>query len=214
MLEYVQTIQLDIRRKVLKFNCECYYCAGAYTGSYTWKVHGDLIWIEIPKNASTTLKRRYDKAPFKMHNIVKIDTTQFKEGFVILRDPVDRFRSLLAHYFLPNGKKYSHGKKWIKAITKNTVNGNNVCELVLQNFKYLEYVIEPHHWSTQASFIPQEFYDLENKNFFGMRWVKQNFPISNKSPSEKVVITKIEETKIKQLYAEDYDLLKRIKGEI
>ncbi len=200
----------------MKFYCECSYCVGEATKSYTWQVSPRLIWVEIPKNASQSIKTRYlsDKT-FKMHNKKTINTEYFKEGFVILRDPVSRFKSLLAHYFLPSGGRYRSGKKWLDTyLAGREIDENNLCELVLSKFHNIKDIEEPHHWNAQSSFIPKEFYNLEKPHFLGMDWVKTKFPFQNRSQSELINIADIEIRKIKQLYAEDYNLIKTTKGEI
>lgn len=178
-----------------------------------------MVWIEIPKNGSHYLKhvRIKDQRTLITQNQIK----HYKRGFIIIRDPVKRFKSLLAFYFTNNvvpfiiDKIYPHipyprylGGNWLN---KLKIDNNNICDIVLDNFKDISQIEDSHHWSSQVSFIPDEFYNLdftvynleEMSTFFGVKGK------INSTNSSSIYVSKNNEQKIRNLYSKDVELYEK-----
>ena len=219
----------------MDFNCKCGRCN---TESYLWSL-GKLkfsnkyspektieairqlskkydYWVEIPKNASFALHY-----PFRVQegltNIEIKDLEKDKKGFFIFRDPIDRFKSMLSHYFI-DGARNGKGKEWLlgvigKDLLKN-ITGNNICDIILDNFNSLETIPESHHFNSQRFFIPDKFFDRLNYDVFNMNWAKNNLNEYNSSSSKDIFISRENEKKIKELYEDDFQLWEKIRGKI
>ena len=165
------------------------------------------VWVEIPKNGSTTIKRNF---PFTdTLNINKIKN--YSSGFCVLRDPVKRFKSLLSHYFLEGGGRYNHGKKWLtKNYRRTRVNGENIADIVLQDINKLQSIREPHHFNTQLSFIPKQFFELDC-TFYDISEIseKLNVPVLNTSPKEKITLSEEALKSVKEIYKDDFILYEK-----
>ena len=197
---------------MVKFNCKCDYCINDNfpNHSYYWtniNYSNGQVWIEIPKNGSGSIKHTIGKDRKKI-NVE--DVSNFEKGFVVLREPLDRFKSLLAHYLLDGGTRLRFGQKWLEEINIITeVNDNTVCDIALENFDKIELIKEPHHFNSQTSFIPDEFYNLNKFEFVPMEALdKLCDRHQNSSPSNDVIITEKNENIIKDLYKEDFELYK------
>lgn len=170
------------------FNCNCSYCTNF---TYLWRIGLDKVWVEIPKNASFVIK----DSNRKMTKINHKDIKPNDKVIVIIRNPVERFKSLLSHYFLPKGGRYKLGNDWLKLINiKQTVNGDNICDIVVKNFEKLNFIIEPHHWNPQISFYPNNIFDYDYQ-FISMDGVNKNFNVSRKSNTSDSNLINITEKK-------------------
>jgi hypothetical protein len=158
-----------------------------------------LLWVAIPKCGSTSIR---EKSP-SQKLICPSDVSKFKEGFAVLRDPVDRFKSLVAMFFLTG----SHGKHGHRLLGDHT--DSTIVEVVLCRFPEIEHMKGSHHWHTQKSFIPESFYKLENPHFYDMGWLRENYAVSNVGNSSCVQITEKQRKEILEIYAEDVELYER-----
>jgi len=167
------------------------------------------VHIPIPKCASQSIKKKYSLTPEKLRHDAQIlsDVSRYKEGFVVLREPIDRFKSLVRHYFLVNEK--GPGTKLLGHHDASTI-----VEVVLRNFSHLESVGGAYHWFTQKSFIPEAFYELEDPRFYDMEWLRKNCNVTNTSPSSSVKVSAEQREEILKIYAEDVILYERYIGPI
>tara|TARA_R100000008_G_C3586487_1_gene172821 strand:- start:1116 stop:1760 length:645 start_codon:yes stop_codon:yes gene_type:complete len=198
--------------------CECKYCQ---KNSYLWKINKNELWVEIPKNASTTIKvihniRDRTAVSVNKKEIINkvIHTGEIVRAWAILRDPIDRFKSLLSHFFLAGGRHHV-GKKWLESIRGDSpyytpklqhLNESNVCDAVLANMLFLNKIDEPHHFNTQKSFIPDILFDLKIINFYDMKWARKQWPTINSSKPNEIYISAKNEHIIRHLYADDFKL--------
>jgi hypothetical protein len=199
----------------MKISCNCEYCIN---NTYIWSVDNNAVWVEIPKNGSYNLKEfrfKFDSTireseQFSLLTKINIsEINNFTRGFVILRNPLERFCSLLSHYFI-NGSRFdsNKGPNWLNLLGIQNFNNSNICDIVLDNWEHIHLLAEPHHFNSQKSFIPDEFFNLyymvyhidELSLYFGL-----NKGI-NSSGSSDVVISDFNLQRIKQLYADDFEL--------
>ena len=182
-----------------------------------WELNNSEVWIEIPKNGSYNLKQlkfNYDsrysvesQPNSKIHKITKIDKSKHKTGFVILRNPIDRFKSLLSHYFI-NGSRLSMGSDWLKLIKAEYVDASNIADIVLDNWAVIGSIKEPHHFNSQKSFIPNEFFEIESK-FYDLKHLSSIFGVNsnvNSSNSSKIQLTENNLNQLHNLYTSDFEL--------
>lgn len=203
----------------MKFNCECDYCKHK---SYIWSINKKIIWIEIPKNGSyniKTIKFNFDSELNNLNDTILSEETletisNFKRGFVVLRNPYDRFKSLISHYFINGSRaKKGFGNEWLE---KNNIitDGNNLVDLVLNNFEKIQNIEEPHHFNTQFSFIPANFYNLNNLylDIFELSLFLSLNDNVNSSPSNDLILTDTQKEKIYKIYKDDFILYEKYIG--
>jgi hypothetical protein len=157
------------------FECNCDKCVDKR--DWYWG-KGYTIWVEIPKNGSSTLKKEFSKVVYLN------DFTNNKESFCIIRDPLDRFKSLLSSYFFINHRKEIIGKPWFDKYIGGEYDTQTISDIVINNFDKLSLIHMPHHFNSQSSFIPHEFYNC-NYKFFGMNYLDKYRP-SNVSISKDI----------------------------
>jgi hypothetical protein len=199
----------------MKINCNCEYCIN---NTYVWSVNNDAVWIEIPKNGSYNLKEfrfKFDSTKKESQQsslLTKINISEinnFTRGFVILRNPLERFRSLLSHYFI-NGSRFdsNKGPNWLNLLGIQNFNNSNICDIVLDNWEHIHLLAEPHHFNSQRSFIPNEFFNLsfmiyhidDLSLYFGLQTG------INSSDSSNIIISDTNFLRIKKMYEDDFDL--------
>ena len=176
------------------------------------------MWVEIPKNGSYNLKQfrfKFDstkKESEQVSLLKKINESEiksFKRGFVVLRNPIERFRSLLSHYFVKGGRfDNKMGPNWLHSLDIFDFNNDTICDIVLDNWNHIEKLAEPHHFNSQASFIPDEFFNLSHM-VYHMDELSLYFGLNaniNSSGSSDVVISDSNLERIKKLYADDFEL--------
>lgn len=179
------------------FKCYCKYCS---TKGYLWAIK-DTLWVEIPKNASSSIK-----SDNRMKQINEKEIPNYSHGFVVLRNPIDRFKSLVSHYFV-HGYRSALGKRWLNGLGIEDIHSENIVSLTLDNFDKLEKIQEPHHWNPQSSFIPKSFFDIPIKKFYDINEPNAyTYSHSNKSRSEEIILTEEEIERVKELYKDDVEL--------
>jgi hypothetical protein len=199
---------------VINFNCKCHYCRNV---GYVWRLlPSSTVWIEVPKNGSSGLKATLCRTKklipinntcffprvFKTIRSPVNDLSQFTNGMIVLRDPVDRFRSLLSHYFIyEKGHRKHIGTLWLRGIK---VNNQNICDVVLSDFDRLKDIGSVHHFNSQVAFIPDTFFLLSNIDFIDINDLsRRDVPHIGRSDSNGVVISDKNRKIIEELYHED-----------
>lgn len=190
----------------MDYSCNCVYCR---TKGYLWKVNRNTVWVEVPKNGSAVLKEKFFKSrkPLKESQVLGMS-----KGIVVVRNPIDRFKSMLSHYFI-DGTRVNTGKHWLKKrLGVTTFNSENIAEIVLTNFDDLSSIEEPHHFFTQSSFIPKEFYFLPEIEFVNLNNISSRFrvPKDNISSSSSIILNDSHIERLNFLYKEDFDLFDRV----
>lgn len=190
----------------MNFSCDCVYCR---TKGYVWKVHRNKVWIEIPKNGSAVLKQKHFKSRYPLKDSKILGQSK---GIVVVRDPIDRFKSMLSHYFI-DGTRVNTGKYWLKKRLGITIfDGEDIADIILSNFNQLSSIEEPHHFFTQSSFIPKEFYFLPETEFVNLDNLSERFrvPKHNVSSSSSIVLSDSHAEHLKVLYEPDFELFDRV----
>lgn len=203
----------------MKFKCECNYCK---TNTYNWLINNGIVWVEIPKNGSynfKTFKFNYNSEKVGevqpnslITSINEIDITNHKRAFVIIRNPIERFKSLLSHYFI-HGSRFSNnvGPYWLRSIGIHTANDSNICDIVLNNWDKLGSISEPHHFNSQASFIPNSFFEIPHM-VYNMNELSIMFGLQsnvNTSGISDVILSSSNLDRIRTIYSDDFELYKK-----
>tara|TARA_R110000796_G_C14425650_1_gene420483 strand:- start:138 stop:761 length:624 start_codon:yes stop_codon:yes gene_type:complete len=200
----------------VNFNCNCRYCQEI---SYVWEFNKKIVWVEIPKNATCYLKtflfkfendqwQNNSPQPFSLiKSIKKYQISNYKRGLLILRNPIDRFKSLISHYFIDGSKVHQGGKEWLNKYSNQYTSYNDVVDIVLNNWDKVSLLYQPHHWNTQNSFIPDNFFNLSN-HILTLEELPLFFSIPpvNISSSNKVFLSKNHINKLEKLYYDDFVL--------
>ena len=205
------------------------------TFSFIWALDDTTVWIEIPKNGSAAIKttrfgfivvnnkgtilppsKRCSLQPIEVSDIAK-----YRKGFIILRDPIKRFKSNIA-YFFSGGIKQHLGREWMIRngfLDKNSeikvfknIPIEDKIDLILNNWSKMDNFDGIHHFNSQAHFIPPEFDNLKYRMAFEMKDLSRIFGFEEKinySSSSTVLINNEQKAIIKELYKEDYDLIEK-----
>ena len=200
----------------MTFECSCHYCK---LNGYLWLLKNDMIWVEIPKNGSYNLKKfrlNFNSGPIQQepHALLKkidsIDLSIHKRGFVILRNPIDRFKSLISHYFI-QGNRAQFGKQWLANLGFYSYSNNDILDIVFDNWNKIGNISEPHHFNTQLSFIPTEFFQM-NHMVYDVDEITFMFGLQqgvNSSGSSNVYVNDENLKKIIDIYKDDIELYQR-----
>jgi hypothetical protein len=100
------------------------------------------------------------------------------------------------------------GPDWLNSLGIVDFNNDNICDIVLDNWNHIEKLSEPHHFNSQSSFIPNEFFNLSYM-IYHMDELSLYFGLDaniNSSGSSDVVISDSNLERIKKLYADDFEL--------
>ena len=205
------------------------------TFSFIWALDDTTVWIEIPKNGSAAIKttrfgfvviNKEDNIlpppkDCRIQPIEASDISKYRKGFIILRDPIERFKSNISYFFYKGVKQYL-GREWMirngfldeKIGFKGFKNIpiEDRIDLILNNWSKMENFDGIHHFNSQAHFIPSEFDNLKYRMAFKMKDLTKIFGFEDKinySSSKKVPINSEHEKIIKELYKEDYDLIEK-----
>ena len=202
----------------MKFNCDCDYCN--YNG-YLWLLKNNIVWVEIPKNASYNLKsNRFNfKGDYTIEQtpnahlmkISNIDLNIHKRGFVILRNPIERFKSMISHFFI-QGDRAQIGKHWLDKLGFNYYNNNNIVDIVFNVWDKIKSIYESHHFNSQSSFIPNEFFEIKNHMVYNTNEVSFMFGLPkgiNSSNSSNIFISDKNLKNILDIYKDDVDLYRK-----
>ena len=185
--------------------CKCKYCKGAglFPGfPALWILQNNKYWIEIPKNASKSIKDFT-----KVKETVDSFPNKDQQVFVVIRNPITRFKSLYNHYFV-DGYRKTVGHKWA---SENKINLKDPYSLdtiqsILDNLDKLSSKEEVHHFYPQSFFIPDSITNLkkvpisEVSSIFGT-------PIKNESKERKIKLTSSQQDFISNLYESDLQYL-------
>lgn len=207
-------------------NCKCKYCVYHNGFPILWELEEGVIWFEIPKNGSSSIKREYNlwnpwawrpkgapqEVPLqKLIPIEDFEPYRNTIPYVILRDPVDRFISLFKHYFLDEGRRFSKGAAFCEKLNKdiNTMDMNTRLDFLIDNLSELSADEEVHHFYPQAYFI-------DTKSFDDFKLVKledlsktlnvPNYGHIAATDAYDVQLNDEQERYIKTIYEDDYGL--------
>jgi hypothetical protein len=112
---------------------------------------------------------------------------------------------------MEKGGRYNRGKEWLAQYYRNVlINGENIADIVLQDINKLRNINEPHHFNTQLSFIPEQFFELDY-TFYDISEIseKLNVPVLNTSKREKIILSEDAIKSVKEIYKDDFILYEK-----
>ena len=178
--------------------CNCVTCK-RNGKSWSWYCKESIPnFIEISKNASSAVREKFKKNRIPYEKLSLDDSY-----FFIVRDPLDRFRSLIAHYF-SKGRRREYGDLFLKS-KKINHNIESIIDFVLDDFNCLNTIKDPHHWKSQCFFIPKKLAD-SNLIPINIKDVSDIFDLEviNSSDTENIKLSKNNIKKVKELYENDF----------
>lgn len=177
--------------------CNCNYCKkhGGFPVFWNLRPKGslvDILWFEIPKNGSASIKRAWPK---KVHinykDVLDIFLPPIRKfwpwnklqvnhtTYVVLRDPIDRFISLFKHYFSRAGIRYNLGDDFGKklGVDIKEMDQKTRFNFVINNLGELSTDEEVHHFYPQSYFIDTNI-KYTNINFINLRELSSSYLLS------------------------------------
>lgn len=187
-------------------DCKCWTCENwnsvgrtpatqNHSGRRIW-VREDVVdginiaWIEVPKNASTSLKRVFgDKRPLKIREADFHRVTSRNKVFAVRRNPYRRFISLYNYYTTGN----KSGPKFQKALQRAEIESKTpTVEEFCRVIYHLDTKTRCHHVWPQTCFLPRR---LSNIVFVDIGQVEESIernlgirlkvPMKNKQKAKK-----------------------------
>ena len=194
----------------MKFQeCNCLACT-RHGFPILWKLSPDMFWYEIPKNGSSAIKQTR-KLRHNL-NVVNPADHSTESPIVIVRDPIERFMGTFNHYFTEGQRigRFHRGKKFCErlGVDINQINDADRLSLLIDNLDLLSTEEEVHHFYPQVHFIATEH--LHNFTSVKLENLSDtlNVPIVNKSIVSTATLTEDQATYIKNIYKDDYRLLR------
>jgi len=191
--------------------CHCTYCRAMGSQPWLWKL-GDNYWFEIPKNASYAIKTKYNLQKNYVQGIKPVSSfdPNIEKVYYVWRDPVERFSSLFAHYFVRGNTRTRHATSFLQRLNYDTnkLSLEEKLEICISNIDKFTSKEERHHWFPQHTFLDFRYnlhkLTMENLNEspFGP------LEIENATKRRNIVLPALEKyvDEIKMIYAEDYNL--------
>ena len=192
--------------------CDCWWCGRGYAKVlHTFTMYGVReFWVDIPKNASTSIKERWaltrQPSIFPKALYSELDC----KPLAVYRDPMDRFVSLLNHYLTKSGT-YGRFLKGTAALADIGVNINEVelperISLFMGCLSKLTGFHQVHHFYPQTYWLPEEF---EEFTWIPMHKVGEVFHTKNTTPGSGLItldmLTDTQKHFILNEYKVDYD---------
>lgn len=204
--------------------CNCQYCS---TFTFLWEDNTGKVYLEIPKNGSWVIKveyynfiismqhgkMQYNDKDSRIKPISPSKLSNYTRGMVVLRDPLQRFKSNFAYFFGNEGKRTREGCLWMlknNLISKeheySALNNEEKLDLLIENWEKLNNFSIFHHFLSQTSFLNRGFLELDNIEVYGMKDIGSilNLDKKNTSNSTAIELTSSQESFIRTVYEEDY----------
>lgn len=197
-------------------NCNCIYCSSVGSNPWLWKVgpFNSIAWFEIPKNGSVSIKTKYEllwswRDRTKQQPLTSFDQT-ISEVYYIWRDPVERFASLFAHYFVRGEKRTLYGNSFLQRLNYDgsKLGLKEKIEICISNIDKFTSKEERHHWFPQHEFLDFR-YKLHKLTFENLNESPLGpLNVENATKRPNIVMPALEKyvDDIKSIYAEDYNL--------
>ena len=190
--------------------CCCAYCE-KYQFPALWELSDGVLWFEIPKNGSSTMKTNHNITFWNERRPIRnLESYKNSVPCVIFRDPVDRFLSLFVHYFMETERRFGKGNAFCKRLDMNIKNMSVDIRLdfLINNLKELTTDEEVHHFYPQTCFIDTNHFD--KFNVININDLSETFGFPTNTRTRKVVqLSGEQEQYIKQTYADDYNFFKQ-----
>jgi hypothetical protein len=184
--------------------CKCIGC----TTPYVQKIDNNIIWFEIPKNGSSSIKEVLEKTRIGCgydgitnQELKQLNLNEYN-CYSIIRNPYDRFLSAYNQFVL-------NKRLFDRILNKNNLT-NSISD-VIDNIHLFGSNQMIHHFYSQTYFVTGyeefiKFVPIENIDEFfkvlgNINSNKNHFPNRKKRDT----LTDIEKEKIYSLYKEDFD---------
>lgn len=195
-------------------NLECYHkYHGCQTTSFIWINNSEkIIYLEIPKNASSFMKSELSNKSWKMLSKKEyIDNNhRYSDYFVfaIYRDMEERIVSNYKDFCLSNKKNRISQMSRLFNLNEDAIKQLSFSDFLLLAIKYKD-----HHWNSQIKYM---YLTLEKKpiiyhiNDLDKIDFKRIDKKVNSSKKKDIEITNDDRKLIKEIYKEDYENLELI----
>lgn len=193
-------------------NCTCRYCT-KWGWPLLWYIPKiNTYWFETPKNGTVSVKWGQ-----KVRKHITVPPDDIITPVVVWRDPVERFKSLIKHYFVKNGGRTKFGSNFLKrhGMDLKNMNLSDITDFVLDNIHTLNEKDEVHHFYPQVVFIDEENYSTFE--LIEISQVSSRFKVGKLNVSNVKVDLEFSEEqveKIKNLYYLDYMFYEKHKDDI
>jgi len=200
----VQNMDSD-KPKFLVPGCECAYCA-VNNMPNIYHCNRRLYWTEIPRNASSAMKDTFNwqlipHSEITKHGVVK--------PIVIYRDPVERFVSLIDHYFNGAVGRSPYGRDWFQEVLNKdmlSLTPKQRVDCVLESLDQLHNIAQRHHFLEQTKFIATDYFS--EYTMIPLSEASKILNIGNSHKSIRIIgidhFDSDQIDKIKKIYHEDY----------
>lgn len=187
-------------------DCKCSYCS-RYGFPVLWRIKNNLLWYEIPKNGSWTIKESFKgRGRPKQPNLGD-------KILIVWRNPKKRFKSLFMHYFLEEGGRFNVTQEYF---TKQGVDISSYSvldrrDLMFDRIHEFDTDMEVHHFYPQTKFLSMDF-----KSFFRPIDIKDlslelQVPVLNNTTKKRdpeIEFTSPQLDFIHKFYSEDFDFMR------
>ena len=182
--------------------CNCAYCESF---TFLWADNTGKVYLEIPKNGSWVIKIElygctvtnfykkisYNRESSKIKPIYPSELSNYNRGMVVLRDPLQRFKSNFAFFFANEGKRTEVGCLWMlknNLISKEheyyALNNEEKLDLLIKNWNNLGNFPVFHHFLPQTSFLNRGFLELNTIEVYGMNDISSILGLDKKNSSD------------------------------
>lgn len=143
-------------------NCTCSYCINVSRPPWIWRLNSGTAWIEVPRNASSAIKRKNNlleaNRSFAVRDKRIKNVKDLKSGepvYYVWKDPVKRFESTASAFFIEGNDRYKFALEWFNRLNLD-INKYSFHEKVDLLFERGDEVVikENHHFYPQRQFIP------------------------------------------------------------
>jgi len=201
--------------------CKCGYCVDGsdYAGfPSVWRIAEDKLWIEIPKNGSAFMKHHF-KVPFFPgiinDKVTRNDYDTSEIPWVIVRDPIERFSSMIRHYTWGSRNNY------LRQIYSGDIsNVNALIDSFIEKCNTLGSTVEGHHFHPQCYFVRDlEFKSINvvhlkdaGKVFYPEISIDKvsDYHLNRSNGEGKIKFNEDQIKRIKEKYSEDYEFFGKV----
>lgn len=185
--------------------CHCGYCEKKKF-PLLWNIpKHDFLWLEIPKSGSWIMKQHFKIDKQEQFIVRDYAKAKGQKIIVIVRDPIERFRSMYGHYFTPDGLRYKFVEKMMQG--RDPYDPKTV-DFVLDNLHRLNTTHQSHHFYPQSYFVPESLMPQVECVWIQELTDKLGVPKGNATKNvEQVKFTSEQEHRISLIYRQDYQML-------
>lgn len=151
-------MEFEQKYRFLSEPCDCTQCQ-IDPFPVIYHINQEQYWTMIPRNGSSSMRSTYAWLVVPHDKIVNHGVVK---PIVIYRDPVDRFVSLLDHYFNGAVGRSVYGRDWmLEVANKDLLSLDPVQRVatVFENLDQLWRISQRHHFYEQTKYIATDYFD-------------------------------------------------------